>query len=430
MSENIRDLMIIGAGPAGLMAAIRGASLGLKVVVIDKKKDITKVTRACSAQFVLDKDYEDETIQVKNHKIIFTKNRFELPYTGKAINMISNNLISPGGHKVHLAHPGKRPFAVKFDKGQLLKELRKRCEELGVEMHFATIARGGEDQGDKVCVQVKCDNQLESIAAKKLIIAEGANAKVTGLFGFNEGRKLFGMPLVECFTLVDTEGFEPQSWNQFYGDVYHPFAEVMVGQSIYGLDAVDVTIMGMKDMRPNLLFNKLVKESPLSKNFAHAKIVDKKGCAVRSYASLIKPYKGNVLVIGDSAAHVEVIVQGALMCGYRAAQAIERELSEKEGFKEYANWWRKAFDFNRMDGIEFVKLYGDLGIKARFTDDEIDYLFSCIEGRRLCGNFSQFEVPKNLWRELLKYKRQIERERPKIFEKMQSIIALQAKGIL
>lgn len=33
------------------------------------------------------------------------------------MNMVSNHLISPRGHKVHFAHPNDKPFAVKFDKG-------------------------------------------------------------------------------------------------------------------------------------------------------------------------------------------------------------------------------------------------------------------------------------------------------------------------
>lgn len=55
--ENIVDLIVVGAGPAGLMTAKRAAELGLKVTVIEFKKDITNVKRACSAQFVTDEGY-------------------------------------------------------------------------------------------------------------------------------------------------------------------------------------------------------------------------------------------------------------------------------------------------------------------------------------------------------------------------------------
>lgn len=37
MSENVTDLLVIGAGPGGYVAAIRAAQLGMKVVVVDKR---------------------------------------------------------------------------------------------------------------------------------------------------------------------------------------------------------------------------------------------------------------------------------------------------------------------------------------------------------------------------------------------------------
>ena len=111
----------------------------------------------------------------------------------------------------------------------------------------------------------------------------------------------------------------------------------------------------MKDLKPYDLFKNFIKNSPMSHHFKNAKITEKRGCALKSFDSICKPYKGNVLIIGDSAAHVEVIVQGALMCGYNAANAVIDELNNENGFNKYTNWWRDAFDFNRGDPLEFVK---------------------------------------------------------------------------
>ena len=69
------DLLVIGGGPAGLMAAYTAAKNGLSVVLVEMKKDITNITRACSAQFVMDDGYEGETLKVEDGKIIFTKKR-------------------------------------------------------------------------------------------------------------------------------------------------------------------------------------------------------------------------------------------------------------------------------------------------------------------------------------------------------------------
>ena len=41
------DLIIIGAGPAGLMASVVAGSEGLRVLLVERKKDVPKVTRSC-----------------------------------------------------------------------------------------------------------------------------------------------------------------------------------------------------------------------------------------------------------------------------------------------------------------------------------------------------------------------------------------------
>lgn len=424
------DLIIIGAGPAGLMAASTAAKAGLNVLVVEKKKDITKVTRTCSAQFVLDEGYEGETIRLQDEKILFTKNQFEVPYTGRTMDILHTNYFSPKGYKVQFGHEDGRPCTVKFDKGALLKGLMEQCEQQGVTFRFGCLACGGSDNGDQVQVEVRWEGNREVVTGKKLIIAEGVNANMTELFGFNEGRKLFGMPYVEEFCVAGTKGFEPHSWNQFYGNVYHPFAEVIVGTSIESADIVNVTITGMNGIYPKDLFQKIITESPLKENFAGAEIIGRTGCSVKSFVSLNKPCKENVIVIGDSAAHVETIVQGALMCGFHAGNAIVKELNGEDGYSEYTTWWNKAFDFNRMDGLQFVQFYGTLGIKARFTDDEIDYLFKLLEGQMLCGDFSQFDVPKTLWNALLAYEDKMKDEKPEIYEKVKPIKELQVKGLL
>jgi dihydrolipoamide dehydrogenase len=38
VKENTYDLIIIGSGPGGYVAAIRAAQLGLKTVIIEEKK--------------------------------------------------------------------------------------------------------------------------------------------------------------------------------------------------------------------------------------------------------------------------------------------------------------------------------------------------------------------------------------------------------
>ena len=84
------------------------------------------------------------------------------------------------------------------------------------------------------------------------------------------------------------------------------------------------------------------------------------------------------------------------MCGYHAANAIKDELMGINGFEKYTNWWNKSFDFNHTDPFEVVNLYSSLAMRPKYSDEKLDYMFSLLEGTPICGNFSQFEVPKNI----------------------------------
>ena len=47
--------LIVGGGPGGLMAAKTAAEDGLKVVLIERKGDITEINRACTQIFYMNK---------------------------------------------------------------------------------------------------------------------------------------------------------------------------------------------------------------------------------------------------------------------------------------------------------------------------------------------------------------------------------------
>ncbi len=420
----MKDLLIIGAGPAGLMAGITAADNGMSVTILELKKSVSNVVRACSAQLVLDDGYESECIKLEDDRIVFTKNGFSVPYTGKKVMTYGVNYISADGSTVRFRHADGRPSSIKIDKKALLLGLEKLCYEKGVEIITNCAACRINDDADGVSIVAHHNGVSEFYAAKKLIIAEGVGARLTGSVGLNKGRTLFGTPFIAKYILKGVKGIETDIWNQYCGNAYHPFAELMIGPSIEGDDAVEVTVPGVKQMLPEVLFQKMLKESPLAPCFKDAKIIEKQGCSVKSYVSLMKPYNGNVISIGDSAAHIETIIQGAFMCGYHAALAVKKELAGEDGFAQYTQWWQKAFEFNRMEGIDFVKYYGALSIKAKFTDDEVNYLYALVSGNTLRGEFSQFEVPKHFWKEVLKYADKIKAEKPQIYEKMQPVIGL------
>jgi flavin-dependent dehydrogenase len=413
--KSLIDLVVVGGGPAGLMTAKIAAKMGLKVILVEKNKNLDQLRRACSTQFIMDDGYENEFIQVEGGKILFQKNNFEVKYSGDLVNVTNKYYYSPNGNRIHFAHPDQSPFALKFDKNKLIQDLCKECEESGVELRTGTLAYGGSDMGDRVRVDLKTGDKRYSVEAGKVVIAEGVNAQLTGVFGLNKNRNLFATAHVVKYILEGVEGYEPNSWNLYYGRAYHSNAAVIIGPSLFGDKTVELTLSGNARVRPESIFENVTKDSPLKKQFVNARIIDKHGCAVKAFTSLRKPYSGNVISIGDSVAFVEVEVQGALMCGYYAARAVNDELRGNNGFEQYTNWWNESFEFN---SDEYLRVSQGYALVPTYSDDELDYLFALVEGEVLEGTYSQYKTPKLIWDSILSNTDRIQSERPALFNKI------------
>jgi flavin-dependent dehydrogenase len=148
-----------------------------------------------------------------------------------------------------------------------------------------------------------------------------------------------------------------------------------------------------------------------------AKVIKKTACMATAFSPLKTPFTGNILVIGDAAAYVEVEVQGALSCGFRAGNAVAEELNGSAGFEEYSRWWRESFEFN---GDDYLQVAQGFALVPTYSDDELDYLFSLIEDETLPGTFSQYVTPKLMWKSILNHQDRIIKERPDIHEKIKN----------
>ena len=419
------EVAVIGAGPAGLMAARTAAGQGLKVVVIEKRRDVSQITRACWQHFIMDDGYENECIQLRDGKIIFLRNGFEVAYNGPAFHITDKYFISPRKHQVHFAHKDGRPIGVKFDKGVLLRGLRESCERLGVEFRNGTVAYDAADSAQGITVNLTCRGAKSTLRARKVIIADGANSRIADALGMNTGRTLFAIAHSIIYTLEGVKDYERTATKFYMGLAYQSKASVVILPTLEGDHVADMLIMGNKNDPPERIYHNVTTKGLLAPIFEQAKLVKRTGCALKAFTSMMVPFQGNALAIGDAAAYVEVENQGALMCGYHAGKAVVKELTGEKGFEEYTRWWQKSFEFNGPEALRVAQGYA---LVPTYRDDELDYLFALTEDEVLEGTISQYKSPRLLWDSILRHKEKISRERPELYEKIKRNHEMTLKG--
>ncbi len=411
------DVIIVGAGPAGLMAAKSCAEQNLKVALIERRKDITKWTRAdCMMFYGLEGGFLGEDIKVEVGKVSFPKNGFEIKYSGALYPLYHWRVMSPGGHRIDFS--SDCPIAAVFDKSILLRDLLGEVEKLGVTILSGTPGVKAENTDKGARLLIRSGGKEIWLEAKKVLAADGVNSRITESIGLNKDRPLMGMFRVVQYIMEGVENPYPNSWVQIYGKSISPFAPPHFLQTVHGESLQKLGAISPAPGNPEDDLKRFMSEGNFSSWFKNAKVVYKMGISVKAFMPIERPVMGNVLSIGDTAAFAEVENQGALMCGYHAGHAVRKEIDGQKGFEEYIKWWQCSFEFLNPEIHRVAQGYA---INPYYEDEEIDYLISLVEGEILEGSINQYKVPRMLWDAIFRHKEQIQKERPELSQKIESV---------
>lgn len=434
------DLVIVGAGPAGLMAAKIAGEDGLKVALLERKTNIVDIKRACAMMFIGEDDYyfgERMYFSNKNRKMVFPINGFTVHYEGSYKNLYGKeyyapdgiHYISTGNYEERISKGDEGRLSVVYDKGALLQGLLKDTEENGVDifggMEVVDIKKKGEG--------VQVIGNSETFEALFAIAADGVNSRMAQLLGLNKERS--------CYCTVGginvyMSGVHPPhsytfiliiDWDRKYGI---PIAYYLL-PSPYADDEHLVFVGGICDSRVDLLveLDFFIKESPFSSWFTHPEVRRKQACIRNFWAPLSQPFKDNVLFAGDSPWSQEAEMTGAMMCGWKAANAVSVALKDnkldREGILSYQEWWNKSFP----ESHDYKAFFGQVVMMNQFTKEDVNYLFSIIQDP-LPFTLNPYEMAKR-WGEIFsKLVPKIQAERPELVSKLQKMQSIPLEELL
>jgi flavin-dependent dehydrogenase len=395
------DLIIVGGGPGGLMAAKTAAEDGLKVVLIERKRNITEINRACSQIFYVRKltvmadDKSDtgemhrdgyiEPVSVeyddKTTRFHFPAPGFSLDYDGCLRPYLNWIYISPSGHSINQYHWNDRPWGFYFHKETFLVGLLASVKKAKAEVLSETIGLGAENTKYGVKVRVRSKSSEQTLEAKAAIAADGVSSSIVESLGLNKKRQIlwkgseragFVHYIVEG---IET-GFPDSSWLSWAIPSINPGGSVMIG-----LSADNSYTVGAATTNAVAVIEKFMSDPRYAHMFRQARIMKREVVPFTGIVRvpLSEPVAGNVVVIGDAAAPIETWTQGAVACGYQAVKAIEKELNGQKGYPDYIDWWQQAFAFNNPEYSRTLSvLYLLHGI---CSDEDIDYIYSLFQGR-------------------------------------------------
>ncbi len=329
---NQYDLVIVGGGYSGLMAAKTAGELGLKTVLIEMKHDISKANRVdCQTLLPMaeGEGYLEETVNLdpETGVIKFVKNDVSFksgsPYRnvyGFELDSIDGQTLKFGDPNVQRKLGDKGRICVALDKSKVLASLLEQAKAAGAEVITGTVVTGVSktDEGVKLTT-----NKGTEFTATFAIAADGANSKMVQQLGLNKDRGYYSSMTVLGYYAEDLKLPDPEVI--YYAVARYEDAGVITAIGPRPYDNKNVVVFICVDCRVDLLKFKeyFTKETKLSKWFEGAKMELVNSSCGNMWATLEKPYKDNVLLVGDTCWCQESENFGALLSGALASRAVK-----------------------------------------------------------------------------------------------------------
>lgn len=418
----LHDLIVVGAGPAGLMASKVAAEEGLRVLLVERKKDVSQVARSCCSMWINEPMTHGECISVEANQVIFRLNDFSIVYTGERIHLRQYIRLSPGGKRVVFENQWD-PVSIAFDKTDLLRTLLKDVESSGVTVCSDTLCVDVKNGEEEVSVTLRDADGERIEHGQYLIVADGVNSPMGARLGFDKERTLFGRFQVLSYFFEHVDCPYPPSFMNFVGRGHLKGA---MG-NVYmlpkpGLGEKSNTIfevsIGSPVGDPISLLDKMryfTGEGYFAGWFRHARRVHETSAVLDFRTPLATPVRGRAIVVGDAAAFIETYVQGALQYGRSAAHAVVGTMREGKDFTDYIHHWKDTYGYNQPGEIEkATQIYGI----NQLSDDELDYVFGLTDGETHRGYVNEFNDFERMRKAIFAHLDTMKKEKPELAKKI------------
>jgi len=397
------DLIIVGAGPGGCMAARKAARDGLRVLIVEKAKEAGTITRFCSrllrlgsGGFSSNKPVTDIkmnratcTVEIgpPGEHIIHMNtlpDEASIPYAGEFAPVFNESWVAPSGASFERDSHGRDVDGFVVDKEELLKGLLREAAAAGCEIRSGTKCIEIEDTDDGVRLKVKTYTGEETLRARRAIVADGSFSPLIEQLGFNEGRgdgrgRIKFMSFI--FDRCDVPFKENRRLRCTQPSLHSGFLNF--GPWPPGLWEISCSAPVANTVKLPDILKGFMTNSAFSHWFGGATVVGKQACNMDLRRPVRDTARGNVICIGDNAAYAETAIKGALGCGYKAAEATTAALEGKDGNAQYIEYWTHAFNF-------FSPQYNKRGrrlasIPSVLDDNETDVLYRWFKDSGIYG---------------------------------------------
>lgn len=326
------DVLVIGAGPAGSIAARTAAEKGLDVLLIEKRQEIGDPVRCAEGA---SKEYLRKYVGIDKRWV--------------CADLKGSRIYSPDGTKVEMSEEiAGAEVGFVIERKVFDRALAEQAAKAGAEVRVKTRATGLLIEDDFVKGARLMHLGKEYVVHAKVVIgADGVESKVGRWAGIDTSLK--PIDIETCAQYLVTGVDIDQQYCEFYiGNEIAPGGYVWVFPKGEGKANVGIGVLGNKTgkfkPRPIDYLNTFME-----KNFPDAKIIEMVFGGVPVSGCIEKTSSNGLMLVGDAARQSDPITGGGIlnameagrMAGEAAYEAISAgDVSLKKLEEAYEKRWR------------------------------------------------------------------------------------------
>ncbi len=370
------DIVVVGAGPAGLMAAREASKKGAKVLLLEKENGFG--LKPCGEAV------SDQTLQTagirssERRKIILSKAKgchIYSPNEEKGIKLLAGETGYREGHIID------KPFFLR-----ILAETAA-TEDVTIWMNSevkSVIRREGKISG----VTFRKQGKIRRVNSKAVIGCDGVNSAV-----LKDALGISPRPVIPCiqYKMANCKGFEEGILRVYVGQNVAPLGYLWIFPT--GETTANVGI-GVKGKPARAYLDRFIEKHP--DMFEKAQILNVAAAPVPTCGQITDAVDDNLLVCGDASGQVIPLtgggihssLEGGKLAGSFMAEAIAENDTSKNRlngyWSKYENpWGRRIRDSGKaLSAIEAL------------TDEELVELSSLLSGRDIVDLANGFDIAR------------------------------------
>ncbi len=358
------DIIVVGAGPAGLMAAWKASKAGSSVLLLDKKERIGAGPHPADTTF--EGMFKITGLSLQKEYVIH--------------RLRGMHIVSPSGFRIVINSPG---FAI--DRAVFDGYYAGIAQDSGTEIKTGSRAIDLKLGDETHEVTARENNGKRSYKAKIVIGADGIESSIAHWAGLKSMRHPEEVASAVQAEMIGVETEYPEYFQYHIGRSVAPGWKATISPK--GDSKASVAAFVRNTPRPAMeYFNQFVYKNRLvSHFFEKAKILDilEGGDPIATMpGDLVK--KGIMIVGGAGGqAGLPYGMLAGIICGDVAAKAIEADDVSKKRLDRYVSMWRKELFSEYKTGYRALK------VMEKIPDEDVDKMVKALQDVDVTGELSR-----------------------------------------